>query len=636
MSTTVGLAVATLATISPASAVVPTFPDNLVVFPDRDFVSVEGYADHRGETATVEVTRPGSGVIGSAEAVVSGADVAFEVNHPGGVCWGAGTSLEVTPDIRVGDVVSITFPGGSSQVTTVSTAAVSEDLTQDGTTFTVKGTLGPDVDTTRIEQRIVDPDLVGVIGRRDVRAVPGPVVPSPRGGYSSGLTFPTSSTFVATYEFATRAAADTAAAADLGERTMSWQEEDADGNRQGLTIAEFGETGGPGFGGCPAGPTDRPSPAGSASVARSADRTSAVVSWTAVTSPPGADPVTGYEVSAIGPADAAGDRPVVGTRLGAGATRTTLGGLDPAADYTFEVRSMAGNRLSVPFGTAGAVDTTVPTLTLSPDPGDGRTPVQASSVSATSNGQVFYTTDGSPAVSGDAPADNAQLYTGPIRISAPTDVNVAAFDQVGNLVLASGRYTPVTVGLPDAPTGLAAGAATQTSVPLTWDAGPASVTGYQVTVYDADGARLTAQPSATAAPRQTVTGLQPGTTYRFTVAAKNAAGTGPDSATVSATTAAPTDRITITSARWKPDDFRILGTGSVVGSQVQAYRANADGSMGAAIAGASARVVPAAPPGVGAYTIRLRDGHAPATNPGRVLVTSSGGGVAGPFTVPNG
>jgi hypothetical protein len=215
-------------------------------------------------------------------------------------------------------------------------------------------------------------------------------------------------------------------------------------------------------------------------------------------------------------------------------------------------------------------------------------------------------------------------------------VNLAAFDQVGNFVLASGRYTPVTVSLPDAPTGLAAGAVTQTSVPLTWQAGPASVTGYQVTVYDADGARLTEQPAATTVPRQTVTGLQPGTTYGFTVAARNAAGTGPDSAMVFGKTAAATDKIAITSARWKPDDFRVIGTGSVVGSQVQAYRANADGSIGAAIAGASARVVAAAPPGIGAYTIRLRDEKVPATNPGRVFVKSSGGGVAGPFTVPNG
>ena len=72
------------------------------------------------------------------------------------------------------------------------------------------------------------------------------------------------------------------------------------------------------------------------------------------------------------------------------------------------------------------------------------------------------------------------------------------------------------------------------------------------------------------------------------------------------------------------------------GTVLQAYRANADGSIGAAIAGASARVVAAAPPGIGAFTIRLRDDKTPATNPGRVFVKSSGGGVAGPFTVPNG
>src|SRR5680860_1329084 len=81
-------------TAGPASAAVPTFPDNLLVFPNRDFVSVQGYADHAGETATVTVDRPGVGLVGSATAVVSGSDVAFEVNHPGGVCWGNGTALK--------------------------------------------------------------------------------------------------------------------------------------------------------------------------------------------------------------------------------------------------------------------------------------------------------------------------------------------------------------------------------------------------------------------------------------------------------------------------------------------------------------------------------------------------------------
>ena len=46
-----------------ADAAVPAFPNNVVVFPDRDFVTIEGYQTHIGETAPVEVTRGGE-VIG--------------------------------------------------------------------------------------------------------------------------------------------------------------------------------------------------------------------------------------------------------------------------------------------------------------------------------------------------------------------------------------------------------------------------------------------------------------------------------------------------------------------------------------------------------------------------------------------
>src|SRR3954452_19182066 len=49
-----------------ASAAVPAFPNNIVVFPDRDFVTIEGSQAHIGETALVEVTRNGS-LIGSAK-----------------------------------------------------------------------------------------------------------------------------------------------------------------------------------------------------------------------------------------------------------------------------------------------------------------------------------------------------------------------------------------------------------------------------------------------------------------------------------------------------------------------------------------------------------------------------------------
>ena len=70
-----------------AQGAVPSFPDNIVVFPDRELVTIEGYQDHLGETAIVEVKRAGV-VIGSAQSIVGPGDVAFEVNHPGGACWG--------------------------------------------------------------------------------------------------------------------------------------------------------------------------------------------------------------------------------------------------------------------------------------------------------------------------------------------------------------------------------------------------------------------------------------------------------------------------------------------------------------------------------------------------------------------
>lgn len=631
-----GLALTGLVYLPAASAAVPVFPNNVVVFPDRDFVSIEGYAEHAGETATIEVTRPGSGVMGSAKGVVSGTDVAFEVNHPGGICWGAGTALDVTPDIKAGDIVKITFPDGSHDETTTSSATVTKNMVQDGTTITVEGSIGSEVNPDFIEQRIINPDLLATVGKRDIRALPGPIVPAARGGYSSGIAFPTPTTFLATYQFDTLEAANTAAASDLGERAMNWQVQDADGNRQGLTIAEFGEAGGPGMGGCPQGPGNQTAPGGSASVVRTG--TSAQVKWTPATAQPGADPVTGYSVEAVSGPDANGVRTSQGVRVGVSATQANLTGLDSAATYTWEVRSMAGDKMSAPFTVGGAGsgipgDTTPPTLTLSPAAGAGVT--EASSVTVNSNGQVFFTTDGSPVISGDLPSDTAKLYTGPIPITAPTTVKVAAFDQVGNFVVDGGDFAPAAVALPDTPTGLAA-TKTQNSVSLTWNAGPASVTGYQVTVYDAAGAKLGTQPPVTSVPKQTVTGLQPGTAYGFTVAAKNAGGTSAESAKVTATTDQATDSITITSAKWKSGDFRIVGTGNQLGAIVQAYRVNADGSLGTAIQGATAQVVAAAPPGIGDWNIRMRNTATVPSNPGRIIVKSDKGGQAGPFTVSNG
>src|SRR3954447_3959622 len=179
-----GLAVATatggVLIAETASAAVPSFPDNVVVFPDRDFVTIEGYQDHIGEVATVEVTRPGVGVIGSAKGTVERGDVAFEINHPGGYCWGAGTGLNVTPDIQAKDVVSIKFTDGTSGETTTAGAAVTGDATVSGSTVTVNGNISG-ANPAQMEQRIVNPDLVDLVGKRDIRATDATLTPAAKG-----------------------------------------------------------------------------------------------------------------------------------------------------------------------------------------------------------------------------------------------------------------------------------------------------------------------------------------------------------------------------------------------------------------------------------------------------------------------
>ena len=634
-----GLAGSALALPGLAAAAVPTFPDNVVVFPDRDFVTVEGYQDHVGQTATIEVWR-GTQIVGSAQGVVEAGDVAFEVNHPGGYCWGAGTNLKVTPDIKPGDRVSIRFGTAANadadDSTTVADAFVNADSVLDEATrtLTVTGAFNGGLNPAQVEQRIVNPELTTTdVARRDVRAVPGGLVAAPKGGYSSSLEV-TGNTFTATYVFTTLETARIAATGG-GERFMSWQVEDAEANRQGLTIAEYGELGGPGMGGCPAGPGDVGAPAGTAQVIRSGDGLSAQVSWTPQTAVPDASPVSGYSVLAIDTSVTPAAQ--AGVRTDAAAKQATIGSLTNGKIYTFEVRSLAQDgSSSKPFtiGTAGG-GTQNPGaeagITLTPAGGaTTETAIAAGLVTAAgtpAGGQVWYTDDGSAAVTGDALAETAKLYTAPVPVTAPVHLSFAYFNTDGNVAQSSGFYKPgASQPAPAVPQNVVSSALAADRVTLTW-AAVAGATGYQVEATPAPAAPI----AATTATSQVVTGLAPSTAYTFTVKAKNAEGTlsGP-SAPVSVTTTATTDRVTIGTARWKAGDFRVGGTGSVNGNTVQIYRANADGTISTQTIGTPTAIT------ANAFDIRLRTGAAPATNPGRIFIKSSGGGVAGPFTVTNG
>ncbi|MFJ9587206.1 hypothetical protein [Streptomyces acidicola] len=265
--TTAGVAMAVVAlsaSVVPgtAQAAVPVFPDNITIFPDRDYVSIDGFSAHAGQEVTVEVQRPGAGVVGSATGTMASAgsieagDPAIEVNHPGGICWGAGGGPQVTPDIRAGDVVSVKFGGTAVADATTLDAAVTGGTLTTPTTLVVQGRLGPEVNPAFVEQRTIAPALKDTeVGRRDVRAFPGPIVETPKGGYRSGLSV-AEGNFTATYEF--RNATTAAIAADGLHEVRVWQEQDASGDGLGVTISEIGEVGGPGMGGCPPGPAQQP------------------------------------------------------------------------------------------------------------------------------------------------------------------------------------------------------------------------------------------------------------------------------------------------------------------------------------------------------------------------------------------
>ncbi|MGC0419449.1 fibronectin type III domain-containing protein [Embleya sp. AB8] len=88
--------------------------------------------------------------------------------------------------------------------------------------------------------------------------------------------------------------------------------------------------------------------------------------------------------------------------------------------------------------------------------------------------------------------------------------------------------TTGVVELPSVPTGLTAGTATSTTVPLSWSAVPGA-TGYNV--YQ-NGAKV----QSVTGPSATATGLTPATAYTFQVSATNSAGESARSAAVTATT----------------------------------------------------------------------------------------------------
>ena len=137
-------------------------------------------------------------------------------------------------------------------------------------------------------------------------------------------------------------------------------------------------------------------------------------------------------------------------------------------------------------------------------------------------------------------ATTTRTYTHPER-DAGTNYcyRVAAVNSNGRGEY-SGQACATTTGAPDAPENLSAKADGKTSIILTWekptDTGGATIIGYRIDYQTDGGAEWITLEHNYDRTTYGHTGLLPGATYRYRVAATHDNGTGPFSAEVSATT----------------------------------------------------------------------------------------------------
>ncbi|MBP2000991.1 chitinase [Paenibacillus shirakamiensis] len=267
------------------------------------------------------------------------------------------------------------------------------------------------------------------------------------------------------------------------------------------------------------GDTQAPTaPAGLTSTAKTSN--SVTLSWTASTDNVG---VTGYDV-------------YNGSTLAASVTGTTatISGLTANTAYSFTVKAKDAANNSSAASSAVSVTTSAGTTT------DTQAPTAPTALSTTAK------TATSVSLSWGASTDNVgvtgyNIYNGSTLVTTVTGTSatvssltantaysftVKAKDAAGNLSAASSALSVTTnaatttdTQAPTAPASLTSTAKTTTSVSLSWNAATdnVGVTGYDV--YN--GSTLAASVTGTSA---TVSGLTAGTTYSFTVKAKDAAG----------------------------------------------------------------------------------------------------------------
>jgi chitobiase/beta-hexosaminidase-like protein len=424
LTTAGGVAVAAIFAAPAGAANPPAPPHSIISFPQRDFVSAEGYEE--GVPVIVEVLRNGS-IIGTSTEVTPLADGLVEVNHPGGGCW-----VGSTPDIRPGDEVRTTqldIAGRQDATTTANVNAEpavieGSDVVVRGTAFELDGTTP--LPLAEIEQRIIAGNPGFENGRRRLQAT------SEGGPNDDGLlqadALAGPGHWIARYQ---GLSSDDRERAESSETRILWLGADPLAGNE-LTIFEVGE----GVVNGPSAPCTAPSAetslGGTTPQVKFINAASAhqdmVVSGLANTD------ITEVNVS-VGGTPMPGVAPTGAIPNRTWSVTVPASVLENAPDGNVRVTAsfVSSTNTAPPADSRTLVkDTVVPAApTATPGAGSYVGPQSVSLASADQSARIHYTLDGS------TPTAASRVFDAPLSVTASQTVRAVAVDPAGNVSAAS-------------------------------------------------------------------------------------------------------------------------------------------------------------------------------------------------------